>query len=96
MKPDKYLYHLVSRNRWQRLREKKVYRPESLEKEGFIHLCEKGQIEEVLKNEEKAREKLVALKVDPEQLNGDLKYENGFPHLYRELRTEKVEETLEV
>ena len=90
---EQYIYHLIGKEEWCRAKQKGVLEPASLQKEGFIHFCEKSQIETVLEFEDKPEEKLVALKVKASQVEEDLKYENKFPHLYRKLKPQDVEET---
>lgn len=91
---EQYIYHLIGKEEWSRAKQKRVLKPESLHQEGFIHFCEKSQIETVLEFEGKPEDELIALKVRQSQVEEDLKYENNFPHLYRELKTQEVEETI--
>lgn len=88
------IYHLLSKERLEEIDD--IYRPNSLEEEGFIHFCEKGQIESVLEFEEESKENLVVLCVNEEEVENDLQYENGFPHLYRELEFEEISQVKEI
>lgn len=90
---EQYIYHLIGKEEWSRAKQNGVLKPESLHQEGFIHFCEKNQIETVLEFEDKPEDELIALKVRHSQVEEDLKYENNFPHLYRELKAQEVEET---
>lgn len=89
------IFHLISREEWRGL-EGEVYEPDSLDNEGFIHFCEKDQVEDVLEFEEASREDLVVLCVNKEYVEEELKYENGFPHLYRPLKIKEVESIREI
>ena len=90
---EQYIYHLIGKEEWSTAKQKGFLKPDSLQKEGFIHFCEKKKIETVLEFENKPEEELVALKVKRSQVEKDLNYENDFPHLYRELEAQEVEET---
>lgn len=89
------IFHLIPREEWKDLEEDE-YNPDSLNKECFIHFCEKGQIEKVIEFEEASREELVVLCVSREDVEEDLEYENGFPHLYRPLKIDEVEDIKEI
>lgn len=84
------IFHLISQEEWENIKVD-VYRPDSLDNEGFIHFCEKDQIEDVLEFEQVPRDDLAALCVNKGDLEEKLKYENGFPHLYRPLKIREVE-----
>ena len=90
MTNDKVIYHLIPKKDWRDVESK--YRPDSLERDGFIHFCEEDQIGTVLEFEEESRENLAVLVVNKTEVEEDLKYENDFPHLYRELRKQEVRE----
>jgi uncharacterized protein (DUF952 family) len=90
VKEEEYIYHLIGRKEWKEAEQKGVLEPDSLQEEGFIHLCEEGQIETVLEFEDKPEEELVALKVNLDRVKDDIRYENKFPHLYRNLRSSEV------
>lgn len=71
--------------------QNQVYRPTSLNKEGFVHCCTKEQFSYVaekffIENEQ------VLLISDAQTLGEDLIYEGErkFPHLYREFRAKDL------
>lgn len=93
---ESYIYHIIEESLWKQIKDQSHYRPESIENEGFIHFCERDQVETVLEFEEKPQNKLVALCVKSSEVNEDLQYENEFPHLYRPLKIVEVEKVVEL
>lgn len=87
---EQYIYHLIGREEWSRANQKGILKPESLQKEGFIHFCEKSQIETVLEFEDKPEDELEELKIgkmieefedsDPEKLEKEVD-EMPYDHL---------------
>ena len=69
------IYHITSRTAADAARQSHEYRPESLEKEGFIHLSQRHQVSGVANSFYKGQTDLVILVVDETLLKPELKYE---------------------
>ncbi|MEI7845391.1 MAG: DUF952 domain-containing protein [Chloroflexota bacterium] len=69
------IYHITSRTAADAARLSHEYRPESLEKEGFIHLSQRHQVSGVANSFYKGQTDLVILVVDETLLKSELKYE---------------------
>lgn len=82
------LYHIVSKVDWRAASE--TYRAASLDQEGFIHFSYAHQWRLTLQRYYCGRSDLLLLQVDPAKLVGELRVENGFPHLYAEMPGEAV------
>lgn len=42
------IYHITTANQWEQALQKGIFSAPSLEKEGFIHCCDKHQIENII------------------------------------------------
>lgn len=78
------LFHIVTREAWERARAAGEYRPASLASEGFIHLSTAAQWPATRQRFYRDVPDLVLLQVAPAGL--DIRYERAdrddFPHLY--------------
>ena len=74
----------------------KIYAPESLAQEGFIHFSTVEQILDTANRFYRSDPNLLVLVVDPEKLTAEVRYENLegggtlFPHLYGPLNRQAV------
>jgi len=99
------IYHLTTRNAALLARQTGAYHPESLAREGFIHLSQRHQVIGVANAFYTGQSDLVILVVDPSRLQAELKYEapvhpaasdsapaaeERFPHLYGPLNFDAV------
>lgn len=80
------LFHIAEQVGWEIALDRGVYRPASLDREGFIH-CSTG--EQVLATAERlfaGRHDLLLLEIDPDEVEADIRYEPAdgqlFPHIY--------------
>lgn len=96
---DKRIYHIVPNNAWEEALEDGVYRADTLDAEGFIHLSKREQVLGVANARFTGHNGLLLLEVDPTRLEAELKYEapyedpssdERFPHLYGPLNLEAV------
>jgi len=90
------VYHIISQSLWQDIKKLEYYSPDSLEKEGFIHLSNAAQVNSVVKRFYANLENLVLLEININKLKSPLKYEDvgtdgTFPHLYGMLNVNAVE-----
>ncbi len=102
------IYHLVSLLAWEQAREIGLYEPDSLRREGFIHLSTAAQVGRVANSFYRGQSGLVLLAVDPSRLTATLKWEapahpaptdapptdEQFPHLYGPLNVDAVVQVL--
>jgi len=90
------IYHVVSKEQWEKALEQGFYEAPSLSLEGFIHLSEQNQVAGVLKRYYVGHFNLLLLHVDENKLTAPLKYEiapsidETFPHLFGQLNLEAV------
>ncbi|ALO43977.1 DUF952 domain-containing protein [Pseudoalteromonas phenolica O-BC30] len=83
---------------------KAFYSTPSIETEGFIHACSETQINYVLARFYKDQGPLSLLKVDPNLIKPEVKYEGAtnnpelglFPHIYGQLNTDAIVEVTEI
>jgi len=76
----------------------------SIDSEGFIHACSEAQINYVLERFYKDKGPLSLLKVDPNLIKPEVKYEGAtnnpelglFPHIYGPLNTDAIVEVSEI
>lgn len=98
------IFHMLPKRDWQEAQAEGIYRPKSLENEGFIHFSHTDQVVSVANSLYKGREDLLLLRVYIPLLEGELKEEppleapmSGliFPHLYGELNLSAVDKVFE-
>lgn len=90
------LYHIVPMREWNIALESKRYAPDSLSREGFIHLSTREQLPVVQERHFKNHADLVLLHIDPLKVTAALKFETvypeeaPYPHLYGPLNLDAV------
>jgi len=90
------IYHITTREEWERGKKKGYYTASSLETEGFIHCSEERQVKGVLERYDLFKKDLLKLVIDPQKLNSELKYEmapsvnENFPHVYGPINLDAV------
>lgn len=87
---SRVLYHIAVFQDWERQRSLGEYRHPSLETEGFIHCSLKEQVEGTLERFFPSRDGLVLVEIDPGKLLAEVRYENGYPHIYGALNLDAV------
>jgi uncharacterized protein (DUF952 family) len=95
------IYHITTKNCWQKWAEFDYYESPTLEQETFIHLSTVEQVSGVLERYYKGQVNLIKLHVDTEKLKAELKYEQAtndehFPHLYGQLNKSAILEIEEI
>lgn len=99
MAEESVLVHLCTAQEWERARERGVYRPESLESVGFVHLSTPEQVHLPANRLYAGRTDLMLLCIDPARLTSPVRWEPGvpadpdgmvFPHLYGALPLDAV------
>ncbi len=95
MNNEKYIYHVISQEDWDQVRNSDNYAPTSLNHEGFIHFSFADQISGVIDRYYSSQKDLIVLKINIEKINSKLVVEDLvgtglFPHLYGELNLDAV------
>lgn len=76
------IYHLTHPEAWQDAAAGGVYRHPSLSTEGFIHCSTREQLADTANRYFTDAAQLVALEIAPDKAGSEVRWENGFPHLY--------------
>jgi len=90
------IYHLATEEDWQAASSSGVYRPESLQTEGFIHCSTGKQVVQTANRFFRGRMDLVLLGIDEHMFQEHLRYENLeggeelFPHVYAPFPLEDI------
>ncbi len=91
------IFHIVDRDVWDNAKSKGEYKPESVEKEGFIHCSTKSELIDVANRVFNGCDNLVLLCIDPRLVKNEIRYEKAsdgveglFPHIYGALNVEAV------
>lgn len=97
------IYHICSREAWREATKLKIYRPESVVKEGFIHCSKFEQVLRVASYFYHGQKDLVLLVINPEKLNAKLLWEPGsdkpdelFPHIYGSINLDAINQVLDL
>ncbi len=69
------IYHITSRDEWEKAKEKGAYTAPSLETEGFIHNSSRAQILNVANTFYRGNDDLVILCIDDTQFGSELVWE---------------------
>ena len=90
------IYHITHKKDWDKAITENSYKPESLEKEGFIHCSPAGKITDTANNFFKNQKDLVLIWIDETKVNCKIIWEDlygqdfKFPHIYGELNPDAV------
>ena len=89
------IFHLCDEKAWNEGKNKGLYAPPSLAKEGFIHLSSFGQVIATANRLFKSAEKPIVLVVDnnlfsPKILKWEGRDGNDFPHIYKTLHPDEI------
>jgi len=89
------VFHITTPEDWERQRPTGTYRHASLDKEGFIHCSDEGQVEETWQRIFGGQSGLVILEINVDLLTSELRYEEGepgemFPHVYGPVNVDAV------
>lgn len=96
------LYHFCSKSDWNDHRTGNVYKPESLDSEGFIHLSKKEQLFKTFNRYFGDTGETLLLRIKMQEDADALRFEDSygkgesFPHYYAPLPLEMVQEVLPV
>ncbi len=92
----KTIYHIAYREDWNRALVEGVYRVDSLDSQGFIHMSDGTQVKKVADSTFRGEENLLLLYIDYEEVKDGVRWEGkgdygeDFPHLYGPLPLDAV------
>lgn len=90
------IFHITTREAWERAKAKGTYRTPTLPVEGFIHCSTREQVVQVADLRFRGQKGLVLLAVNTDRVKADIVYEDSagegqkFPHIYGELNIDAV------
>jgi uncharacterized protein (DUF952 family) len=90
------IYHVTTREEWNKATENGAYIAPSLALENFIHCSKAEQVAGVLQRYFKGKTDLVRLTIDTDRLTAPWKYDlapsvnEEFPHVYGPINTDAV------
>ena len=106
------IFHITTPENWKKAKSDKVYKCDSLEKEGFIHCSTKSQVLTIANTFYSNYERLILLSINPDKLLPRIKWESPvhpnpnlaenignserFPHIYGAINLDAVEEIIEL
>lgn len=96
------IYHITTKDEWQKAQQKGSYEAEFLFIEGFIHCSKAEQVEGVLDRYYNGKIDLLKLVIDTSKLSNKLIYElapsvnQEFPHIYGSINLEAIIEVKEI
>jgi uncharacterized protein (DUF952 family) len=95
-KNNEFIFHIISGEDWQMIKNESEYAPFSLGSEGFIHFSYQSQLKSVADRFYSGIKNLLVLKIRVKKLVNALKIEKvgdegEFPHLYGKLNLDSVE-----
>lgn len=99
---DDIIFHLTTQKLYLEHTQNSIFRPESLEEEGFIHCSTGSQVQETANRLFSAKDQILLLVIDVSTLSNELKYEDDeqqdeqFPHIYGPLNTGAVIDKLQI
>lgn len=96
------IYHIISKEKWNQLKNKSYYSPNSLSREGYIHCSYAEQLLKVAQTFYKGQRNLVVLCINESKISNLLKSEDlfnlkeNYPHVYGELPVSCIEKIVEL
>lgn len=95
------IFHITTREAWDRAKAKGTYSTPSLPVEGFIHCSTREQVVQVADFRFRGQTGLVLLAVNTDRVKAEILYEDlagegqKFPHIYGELNVDAVAQVAE-
>ncbi len=90
------IYHIATREDWDKARQQGFYESPSLKEEGYIHCSEDRQVSDVILRYFSSKNNLLKLTIDTEKLTSQLIWdwsnaiEDTFPHIYGPINLDAV------
>lgn len=94
------IFHITTRDAWERALAAGTYTTPTLDAEGFIHCSHPHQLARVARERFRGQQNLVLLEIDPARVGPEIKHENTeggtelFPHIYGPLDRDAVTRAL--
>ena len=93
------ILHITTRRDWEHAKQVGIYKPESLEKQGFIHCSYPDQLVEVADATFRGKRDLVLLCIESNRVRADIREEGtgykSYPHIFGPLNLDSVARALE-
>lgn len=94
------IFHITSRQDWDKAKLEGVYRADSLEKEGFIHCSTAAQVVRTANLWFKNQTDLLLLFIDSDKVKSEIRYDTvreneKFPHIYGALNNDAAFKVIE-
>ena len=95
------ILHMLKKDEWESALQAGIYRPDSLDEEGFIHCSQPEMLETVANGLYLGQQGMIILIIAKEKLTAPLIYEDcyetghAFPHIYGTIRPDVVTEVIE-
>jgi uncharacterized protein (DUF952 family) len=93
------ILHITTRKDWEHAKQVGIYKPESLEKQGFIHCLYPSQLVRVAEANYSGRKDLVLLCIESNRVRADIREEGAgdesYPHVFGPLNLDSVARVLE-
>lgn len=96
------IYHIINKDRWNEVKTLKTYRPNSLDRDGYIHCSYENQVLKVADTFLRGQKDLLILCINEKDLGDCFKSEDLFnlqevyPHIYGELPINAVERVIKL
>jgi uncharacterized protein (DUF952 family) len=89
--PTKYVYKILRQDEWEYLQKYRYFGGSVHDiQDGFIHLANGHQLNHVISKFFYAEKYIYILTFEGKEFGLNLKYENGYPHLYNTVLTEDL------
>jgi uncharacterized protein (DUF952 family) len=93
------ILHITPRLHWQKAQQDGIYRPDSLDAEGFIHCSTPTQVIATANTFFRGQAELVLLCIESDRVQSEILYEDAhgelFPHLYGSLNLDAVTQAID-
>lgn len=99
---DDLLFHITTRDEWEKYKNAGTYEPQSLEEQGFISFSPGNKLEEIANKRYPDKDKILLLVIDVSMIREQIKYEEEkgvgekIPHLYEPLSVNAVIDKIDV
>lgn len=90
------IYHVTTKQNWNKALQQSIYEAPSLAAEGFIHCSQESQVAGVLERYFSGQKDLVKLVIDTDKLTSQFVFEwspstqDTFPHIYGPINIDAV------
>lgn len=99
---DDLLFHLTTKENWNKYKKSGNYEPESLESDGFIHCSTGSHVEDTANRFFAGQDEILLLIIDASMIREDIKYEKDdetgekFPHIYGPVSVNAIIDKIEI